>query len=430
MRDTANDGKFNIYRFLPWIALVLAIVLIVAVVLNAPPRKVTIAAGPKGGFFDTTAQMLREKLQENGIAVDIINTNETLSIIKVIDDVKSKVDIGFIAHQVDHDKYENIQSLGSITMDPLFIYLRPGLDITSPSQFAGLKLGVSPTNSGARIATDAVLGLYGITPANATFVTLSLLDMAKAIEDGTIDVGFFLQPTNNKVVARLGENGKVTLMSLDRAAAIVKKFGYLHHLTIDQGGFSLEKNLPPAPVQMVGVPVTVISKDFLHPAVVTAVALALKDAFRAPTLVTSRGTFPTTDLERDLDSNPDVEKIYKSGTGYIPPLYKFLNFWVAGVLDKIFLLLSFALSAYVFFSFMGFPSVYSIWVSSTADRHLATLENLHKKSLKTPLSARELERIRRIETHFSDSNHAGKKASKLISEITSRHPDHKTGPAE
>ena len=425
MSDTPTDGKFNVYRFLPWIALVMAIGLVVAVFLNAPPRKITIAAGPKGGFFDTTSQMLREKLKENDIAVEIVNTDETLNIIKEVDNVKSKVDVGFIAHEVDHDKYENIQSLGSIIMDPLFIYLRPGLDIKSPSQFAGLKLGVSPANSGARIVTDALLGLYGITPANATFVTLSLMEMARAIEEGAIDVAFFLQPTNNKVVAQLGEGGKVKLMSLDRADAIIKKFGYLHHLTIDQGGFSLAKDLPPAPVQMVGVPVTVISKDYLHPAIVTALALALKDAFRAPTLVTARGTFPTTELERDLDSNSDVEKIYKSGTGYIPPLYKVLNFWVAGVLDKIFLLLSFVLSAYVFFSFMGFPSVYSLWVSSTADRYLATLEALHKKSLRTPLSERELARISRIETHFSDSNHASKKASKLISDITSRHPGHK-----
>lgn len=425
MSNAAPDSNFNIYRFLPWIALVVAIGLVLAVFLNAPPRKITIAAGPKGGFFDTTAQMLRDKLKADGVAVEIVNTDETLNIIKAVDDTKSKVDIGFIAHEVDHDKYENIQSLGSITMDPLFIYLRPGLDITSPSQFAGLRLGVSPANSGSRIVTDAILGLYGISSSNATFVTLSLMEMASAVEGGLIDVAFFLQPTNNKIVARLGEGGKVKLMSLERADAIVKKYGYLHHLTIDRGGFSLEKDLPPADVHMVGIPVTVISKDYLHPAIVTDVTLALKDAFRAPTLVTARGTFPTMDLERDLDSNADAEKIYKSGTGYIPPLYKVLNFWVAGVLDKIALLLSFVLSAYVFFSFMGFPSLYSMWVSSTADRYVATLESLHKKSLRIPLSERELERIRRIELHFTESNHAGKKASKLISDISARHPGHK-----
>ena len=429
MSDEALDNKFNFYRFLPWIALVVAIGLVLAVFLNAPPRKVAIAAGPKGGFFDTTARMLRDKLKEDGVAVDILHTDETLNIIKEVDDRKSNVDIGFIAHEVDHDKYENIQSLGSIIMDPLFIYLRPGLNITSPSQFVGLKLGVSPANSGARIVTDVILDLYGIHESNATFVPLSLMEMATAIEEGKIDVAFFLQPTNNKVVARLGEEGKVKLMSLERADAIMKKYGYLHHLTIDQGGFNLEKNLPPTDVQMVGIPVTVISKDDLHPAIVTAVALALKDAFRAPTLVTARGAFPNMDLERDLDSNADAEKIYKSGTGYVPPLYKVLNFWIAGVLDKIVLLLSFVLSVYVFFSFMGFPSLYSMWVSTTADRYVATLEHLHKKSLKEPLSERELERIRRIELHFTESNHASKKASKLISDITARHPGHKRSSA-
>ena len=86
MSNAAPDSNFNIYRFLPWIALVVAIGLVLAVFLNAPPRKITIAAGPKGGFFDTTAQMLRDKLKVDGVAVEIINTDETLNIIKEVDD--------------------------------------------------------------------------------------------------------------------------------------------------------------------------------------------------------------------------------------------------------------------------------------------------------------------------------------------------------
>ena len=224
--------KINIYRFFPWICLALAIALIIAAIVNAPPKSVSIEAGPKGGFFDTTAHLLKAKLKEKGITVTVINSEETLQIIKHVDDPKSGVDIGFIAHEVPVGKYQNIKSLGSITMDPLFIYLRQNLKIDSPADFAGLRLGVGPLDTGGRVVTDAVLDLYGIHPGNATYVPLSLLEMADAIEKGTVDVAFFLQPTNNKVVARIGESGVATLMSLGRAEAIIKKYGYLHHLTI------------------------------------------------------------------------------------------------------------------------------------------------------------------------------------------------------
>ncbi len=421
MTELDHDKKINIFHFLPWLGAFLLVCLLVAIIINIPPRSITIEAGPKGGFFDTTALMLKEKLKEDGIEVRIINNEETLKIIKNIDDPNSKADIGFIAHEVPANKYKNIMSLGSITMDPLFIYLRPDLNIADPKDFKGLRLGISPANTGARIVTDAVLGLYGIDSKNATFVPLSLLDMAAAIENGSVDVAFFLQPTDNKIVARLGQSGVAKLMSLDRADAIIKKYGYLHHLTIDAGAFNLDKDLPATPIEMLGVPVTVIAKDTLHPAIVTLVSLALKDAFRPPTLVTKRGAFPTMEYERDLDIDLDAEKIYKNGTGYIPPLYKVLNFWVAGVLDKILLLLSFILSVSIVFSFIGFPSPYNIWIDSTSDRYVVALEMLYKKSLKKPLSNKELAKIKKIRAFFNEGNHASKKASKLIMDITARH---------
>ncbi len=420
MTDLDQDNQINIFRFLPWIGLLFVIGMLAAVILNIPPRSITIEGGPKGGFFDTTALFLKEKLKEDGITVNVINNEQTLKIIQNVDDTKSNVDIGFIAHEVPPNKYKNIMSLGSITMDPLFIYLRPGLNISSPKEFVGLRLGISPVNTGARIVTDAILDLYDIDGSKATFVPLSLMDMAAAIEKGSIDVAFFLQPTNNKVVARLGESGTVKLMSLDRVEAITKKYGYLHHLTIEPGAFSLEKDLPETSIEMLGVPVTVIAKDTMHPAIVTAVSLALKDAFRAPTLVTKRGAFPTMDYERDLDIDQDAEKIYKNGTGYIPPLYKVLNFWVAGVLDKILLLLSFLLSASIVFSFIGFPSPYHIWTNSASERYLVTLESLYKKAQKQPLTDKELERIKKIRAYFDEGNHASIKATKLITHITSR----------
>ncbi len=423
MTDLEQNKKINIFHFIHWIVFIFAISLVVAIVLNIPPRSITIEAGPKGGFFDTTALIIKQELRAEGIQVNILNNEETLKIIKNVDDLKSNVDIGFIAHEVPSNKYKNIMSLGSITMDPLFIYVRNDLNITSPKEFKGLKLGISPVNTGARIVTDAVLDLYDINGSNAVFVPLSLMEMSAAIKNGTVDVAFFLQPTTNKVVSSLGESGAAKLMSLDRVEAITKKYGYLHHLTIEPGAFNLGKDLPETPIEMLGVPVTVIAKDTLHPGIVTLISLALKDAFRAPTLVTKRGAFPTMDYERDLDIDQDAEKIYKNGTGYIPPLYKALNFWVAGVLDKILLLLSFVLSVSIVFSFIGFPSPYSIWINTTSERYVVALEGLYKKSQKKPLTSKEIEKIKKIRAFFDEENQAGKKATQLISSIKSLHPD-------
>jgi TRAP-type uncharacterized transport system substrate-binding protein len=407
-------------KFKPFIWIIIVVAVIWAIIAEAPPTKISIEAGPKGGFFDSTARLLKEKLKEHNIDALVINSEQTSKIITNVNDPKSQIDMGFIAHEVKPGQFPNVKSLGSIIMDPLFIFQRNELNAKSPADFKGMRLGVGPTNTGGRIITDIILKEYGITEENATYEVLSLTAMVSALNTGKIDVGFFLQPTNNEIVAQLGNSGLVKLVSVEHAPALIKKNGFLHHLTIDRGAFNLMKELPSTDIQMVGVPVTVIAKENLHPAIVTLVSLALKDAFRGPTLVSNRGSFPNMEFERDLNIDPAADKIYKNGTGYVPFLYRIFNFWVAGVLDQIALFLSFILTVYFFFYYLGVPKPFEYWKSGRSTRRIRTLERLKDKATKGALSARDLRKIHNIEEFFTSSSKSSQKASHLISEIKSQ----------
>jgi len=48
------------FKVIIWVGVTALLVL--AVISEAPPSKITIEAGPKGGFFDSTATMLKGKL--------------------------------------------------------------------------------------------------------------------------------------------------------------------------------------------------------------------------------------------------------------------------------------------------------------------------------------------------------------------------------
>lgn len=414
---TVKSGYQRVKPFF-WIALIGMIVW--AIIAEAPPTKITIEAGPKGGFFDTTALMLKEKLKEHSIEAVIINSEQTSKIISNVNDAKNKVDLGFIAHEVKPGEFQNVKSLGSIIMDPLFIFQRRELNAKSPADFKGMTLGVGPKDTGGRIITDILLTEYGITPENAKYEVLSLTAMVNALNAGKIDVGFFLQPTNNKIIDTLGNSGLVKLVSVEHAPALIKKNGFLHHLTINRGAFNLINELPSADIQMVGIPVTVIAKENLHPAIVTLISLALKDAFRGPTLVSNRGAFPSMEYERDLNIDPAAEKIYKNGTGYIPFLYRIFNFWIAGVLDKIALFLSFILTVYFFFYYLGVPKPFEYWKSGRSTRRIRALERLKLKASRGTLSKRDLRRIQSIEDFFTSSSKSSQKASHLITEIKSQ----------
>jgi TRAP-type uncharacterized transport system substrate-binding protein len=421
MTYTDDAVKSNYQRYKPIIWLFIVAAIIWAIIAEAPPTKISIEAGPRGGFFDSTALLLKEKLKEHNIDAIVINSEQTSKIISNVNDSHTKIDIGFIAHEVKPGQFPNVKSLGSIIMDPLFIFQRKELNAKSPADFRGMKLGVGPVNTGGRIITDIILKEYGITPENASYVELSLNAMVTALNTGKIDVGFFLQPTNNEIIDQVGTSGLVKLVSIEHAPALIKKNGFLHHLTIDRGAFNLMKELPSTDIQMLGVPVTVIAKENLHPAIVTLVSLALKDAFRGPTLVSNRGAFPSMEFERDLNIDPAAEKIYKNGTGYVPFLYRIFNFWVAGVLDQIALFLSFLLTIYFFFYYLGVPKPFEFWKNGRSIRRIRALERLKLKAARGPLSKRDLRKIQKIEEFFTSSSKSSQKASHLITEIKSQH---------
>ena len=405
---------------LPWLWLAFAAFLLLTLVWQVPPRHIVIEAGPKGGFFDSTALLLKERLEVQGVSVEIINNESTLEIIGHVNQPSGKVDIGFIAHEVKAGHYPNVKSLGSVIMDPLFIFARRGLALQSPSDFIDLKLGVGPKNTGGRLLTDIILDEYGITPESSTYVELSLREMANALHNGDIDVGFFLQPTTNNIVAEIGSLGYANLVPVNHATSMVKKYGYLHHLTIERGSFSLLNNLPSSNINMVGIPATVVAKKDLHPAIVVLVSLALKDAYRPPTLVSIRASFPSMNYEFDLDADAEADQIYKHSPGYVPFLYRIFNFWIAGLLDKSALFLSFLLSAYFFLYYLGFPRAYDYWKLGIMSRYTRRLERLLEVAHARALTDKEARELHKIERYLDPKAKASQNAARLLAEIKSR----------
>jgi len=398
---------------------VLSAFLLLCLVWQAPPRHIVIEAGPKGGFFDSSALLLKARLEERGVSVAIINSESTLGIIGNVNEPSSKVDIGFIAHEVKSGQYPNVKSLGSVIMDPLFIFARRGLEVQSPADFVDLKLGVGPKKTGGRLLTDIILDEYGITQESSTYIELSLRQMAEALRNGDIDVGFFLQPTTNQIVSDIGVLGYGNLVPIDHASSLVKKYGHLHHLVIERGAFSLLNNLPSSNVNMVGIPATVVAKKDLHPAIVVLVSLALKDAYRPPTLVSTRASFPSMNYEFDLDADFEADRIYKHSPGYVPFLYRIFNFWFAGLLDKSALFLSFLLSAYFFLYYLGFPRAYDYWKLGIMSRHMHRLESLLEVARSRALTAQETKELLKIERYLDPKAKASRHAARLLAEIKS-----------
>ena len=107
----------------------LSILLLCFIVLNSfLTTKITIAAGPKGGFFDTSALLLKKRLKEKNIDLRIINREDTIKIIDDVNDQNSDTSLGFVAQDLKKVQYDNVEAVGSLILEPLFIFYKKSIN--------------------------------------------------------------------------------------------------------------------------------------------------------------------------------------------------------------------------------------------------------------------------------------------------------------
>ena len=119
-------------------------------------QSIYIEAGPKGGFFDTSAHVLKKRLKEYDINAEVINREDTIKIVDDINDNKKNIHVGFVAQDLKNAQFKNVEALGSLILEPLFIFYRKDLDLTFLADFKGLKVGIGP---GSICTTRIVAGV-------------------------------------------------------------------------------------------------------------------------------------------------------------------------------------------------------------------------------------------------------------------------------
>jgi len=318
---------------------------------------IVIEAGPQGGFFHETAIRLQDELQQYDIHSKIIRREDTLKIIDDVNDKKSSVDIGFMAQDPGDRDYPGVTAVGTIALEPLFIFYSASLDVKNLQDLKGLRLAVSPPASGTRVMAERILGEYGINSQNTTFLPITLSESSEAVRKDSVDAAFFLLPPGNKLIQELALNPKLRILSLPQAESLTSNLGFVRHATIYEGGFDYLRNIPNQNIQLVAIPVTLIVKKDLKPAIVTIIAQFIKTHFQSATLVSQPGELLSIH-EPSIAVNVQAETVLKNG---LPYFYRTLPFSLAALLDHFSLYIGFIIVLASAYSSMKFPGPKVIW---------------------------------------------------------------------
>ena len=292
----------------------------------APPKKITVAAGSKGGAYEFYARKYRDILARNHVTLDIRSTEGTVENLKLLQDPKSGVSVGFVQGGVSNStQAPGLESLGRINYLAFFIFCRATDSFADLTQLKGKRIAVGPESSGTNMVVTKILRSNGITPQNATFLPLGGRAAVDALDAGKADVLIMGSVLEAPLIQNLLRDPGVRLISLPRVKALTRKFPFLTRLELPSGVVDFERNIPGADVTLIGTTSSVLVRGDVHPEIIGLLARALVEVNSEPGVFQQFGEVPTqTDPEYPMAES--AHDFYKNGPSF---LQRYLPFWVS-----------------------------------------------------------------------------------------------------
>jgi len=363
------------------VAIVCALVvgLVVWLVNPAPPRSITISAGPRDSSFMQMADAYRQILARNGVKLNVLESRGSVENLDRLLDPKQHVDVAFVQGGVAEGRdVSSLMSLGSVANLPIVVFYR-GSGLTAISQLAGKRIAIGQRGSGTRLLALKLLDANGLDPGGeSTFFPVDGLEAATKLVSGEIDAAMLSgDSTTRGLMLRLLSIPGISVMNFDESAAYTRLFPYLGSIDLPPGVLDLRYRIPPETVHLIGPTVELVARDTLHPAISDLLIEAASEVNGSPGLLQRAGEFPNTNVH-DFRISEDATRYYRSGKSF---LYRALPFWLASMADRLLVLLL-PLAVLLIPAMRAIPALYSWRVRSRIYRYYGALIAIERDALK------------------------------------------------
>ncbi|HEY1996665.1 TAXI family TRAP transporter solute-binding subunit [Paraburkholderia sp.] len=368
---------------------VVAVTLVVWLVDPAPPKTITMSAGPRDSTFWVAAEEYKKLLARNGVKLNVLESDGSMQNLQRLLDPKQHVDIAFVQGGVtDGLDTSSLMSLGSMFYAPVVVFYR-GTGITGLSQLEGKRIAVGREGSGTRVLSLDLLQANGITPGGDTsLLPYDGLQAATALVSGQVDAALLNGDSATRMLMlRLLRVPGISVMDFAEAAAYTRLFPYLDEIDLPPGVLDLKRKIPPFTVHLISPTVELVARTSLHPAISDLLIEAAQEVHSTANLLQRAGQFPSP-VAREYQISEDAQRYYKTGKSF---LYRTLPFWLASVGDRTLVLLV-PMAVLLFPALRLIPALYRWRVRSRIYRYYGSLIAIERDALKNP-SADEREAL-------------------------------------
>jgi TRAP-type uncharacterized transport system substrate-binding protein len=333
---------------LPLVVLALLLLGLAYWVLDpTPPRHVVLATGVEQGAYDEFGRRYAQALARHGIQVELRRTAGAAENLELLRNPGSGVHLAFVqggAGSPDaEDPDDRLFSLGSMFYEPVWLFYRedaarrllkaPALE--SLSQLTGWRLNIGAAGSGVPNLMLRLFEANRIDPATLTLLREPQTPATVALLEGRIDGLVFASAPESLMVQMLLQTPGVRLFHFSQADAYSRRFGFLSAVTLPRGVVDLARNVPPEDVRLIAPTATLVVRESLHPALAQLFVQAAQQVHGIPGWFQRKGDFPNArDNERALA--PEAQRFYREGA---PLLQRYLPFWLANLIDRMWVVL-------------------------------------------------------------------------------------------
>ncbi|HWO42396.1 MAG TPA: TAXI family TRAP transporter solute-binding subunit [Candidatus Eisenbacteria bacterium] len=299
-----------------------------------PPKAIRIATGASDGAYYAFAQRYARLLANDGIFLEVVSTAGSVENLQLLK--KGEVSLALVqgGSATNEDK-EQLQSLGSLFFEPVWIFTPKQSAIKRFSHLKGKRVAVGSAGSGTHLLATQLLSAAGITEFNTTLIPKGSAEAIDLLSRGGIDAAFFVASAEAPFIRRLSKEPAVELLNFDRAPAFSHLFPFLTPVTLNEGVLNLEHNVPARDTTLVAVSASLAARADLNASLIPALLNAATRVHQAGGILERKRQFPSIDSV-DLPLNEDARRYITHGPTF---LYRWLPYGTAVLLDRLKILL-------------------------------------------------------------------------------------------
>jgi TRAP-type uncharacterized transport system substrate-binding protein len=369
-----------------------------------PPRRVTLATGVPQGAYAEFGQRYAERLKRHGIEVVLRSTQGAAENLALLRDPGSGVDLAFVQGGAgEAQDGEGLRSLGSMFYEPVWLFYRADsaqrtlkkAPLERLAQLAGWHVNIGAPGSGVPHLARRLLDVNRIDRGTIRLAEQPLTPAVAELLEGKLDAVLLASAPESLMVQMLLQTPGVELFDFAQADAYTRRLGFLTAVTLPRGVVDLALDRPAQDVRMVAPTATLVAREGLHPALAQLFVQASRDVHGESGWFQRKGEFPNSrDGERSLA--PEAERFYRNG---VPWLQRYLPFWMANLIDRMWLALLSIVAVLLPLSRVV-PPLVELRIRSRVFRWYAQLREIEATSGQEPVPTL-LERLDAIEARVN-----------------------------